>query len=143
MTKPDLEMLFENDIFGKPNLQRGRVVEVETTKGSKRMEKPPLGLEPKWIHDENRKHEVASAIKRYIDADLKVPEAWIEEYSSLAGKTEDSVHMTEEKARRCERICDELNYLGIEKCFTDAIRGTTHVKHLVYKQQKGANPCKE
>lgn len=45
--------------------------------------KPPLGVIPKWIHDEHRREDVGSAIIRYVEACLPVDPEWVEEYNSL------------------------------------------------------------
>ena len=45
--------------------------------------KPPLGLKPKWLHDEERKEEVINAIKRYLKSGRKIPNKWIKEYNSF------------------------------------------------------------
>lgn len=45
--------------------------------------KSPLGLRPKYIHDDLRRIEVESAIKRYYDADIIVPKEWYEELNEL------------------------------------------------------------
>lgn len=46
-------------------------------------EKPPLGLTPRFIRDEQRIDEIVSAIERYITARKEIPSAWIEEYNEL------------------------------------------------------------
>ena len=46
-------------------------------------EKPPIGLKPKHIHDKERALEILSAMQRYTDADLKIPQEWISELSGL------------------------------------------------------------
>ena len=33
-----------------------------------KVEKPPLGLKPKWIHDQQRQGEIMAAINRYLEA---------------------------------------------------------------------------
>lgn len=45
--------------------------------------KPPLGLKPKWLHDEQRLDEVVAAINRYIEAKKLIPQEWMEEYNLL------------------------------------------------------------
>ncbi|WP_134982908.1 hypothetical protein [Bacillus velezensis] len=45
--------------------------------------KPPLGLTPRWAHDEMRIDEVKSAMYRYLQVDKKIPEEWLEEYNAL------------------------------------------------------------
>ena len=45
--------------------------------------KPPLGLEPKYIHDEKRIDEIKEAMRRYIDAGIEAPKSWWEELMDL------------------------------------------------------------
>ena len=47
------------------------------------MEKPPLGLEPRWIHDSRRAKEIIDAIERYTDANMSIKKEWIEELKDL------------------------------------------------------------
>ncbi|WP_186303785.1 hypothetical protein [Bacillus pumilus] len=44
---------------------------------------PPLGVMPKWIHDERRVEDLAAAIERRIKARLEIPLEWFEEYNNL------------------------------------------------------------
>lgn len=45
--------------------------------------KPPLGLQPRYVFDENtnkkRIHEISKAMKRYSDADKPMPKEWVDE----------------------------------------------------------------
>lgn len=43
------------------------------------LSKPPLGCRPRWIAEEIRLIEVASAVSRYLDAGKPVPTEWVEE----------------------------------------------------------------
>jgi hypothetical protein len=45
--------------------------------------KPPIGIMPKHIWQENRFMEVCSAITRYYNASLPIPIEWVEEYNEL------------------------------------------------------------
>jgi len=51
------------------------------------IERPPLGLIPKKFYEEQIKvqrfQDVCDAIKRYWDANLKIPVEWIEEHNEL------------------------------------------------------------
>lgn len=49
-------------------------------------QKPPLGLKPKNIHDEERMSDIAQAISRYIEAVKTIPTEWVEEYNELSQK---------------------------------------------------------
>lgn len=47
------------------------------------MNKPPLGLVPKRIRQQQRFNEVCGAFARYYDAGKKMPIEWVEEYNEL------------------------------------------------------------
>jgi len=47
------------------------------------IKKPPIGLTPKFIHDEKRLNEVQGAIVRYYNAGLTIPIKWVKEYNKL------------------------------------------------------------
>ena len=49
-----------------------------------RANKPPLGVKPRHIHDEERRQDLAGAIARYIeDGGMAVPVEWVNEYNEL------------------------------------------------------------
>lgn len=52
------------------------------------MKKPPLGLKPKWVHDEERKLEILDAIERYSEAEKSIPKEWVIELRELICKGE-------------------------------------------------------
>lgn len=41
--------------------------------------KPPLGIKPRAIHNEERMKEIVAAMQRYIDVGRRPPKEWIEE----------------------------------------------------------------
>jgi hypothetical protein len=47
------------------------------------MNKPLIGIKPKYIHDEQRWYELKMAISRYLDGDVPIPIEWIAEYNDL------------------------------------------------------------
>lgn len=47
------------------------------------MEKPPIGLRPKSIHERDRAIEILQAIERYVIAGVKVPAHWISELKEI------------------------------------------------------------
>lgn len=51
--------------------------------GMKPTKQPPLGLMPKWLHDEMRLRELCEAIARRYDAGFEIPIEWVEEYNLL------------------------------------------------------------
>lgn len=48
------------------------------------MDKPPIGIVPKYIHDERRLKDLVKAIKRYTEKNLFIDPKWFEEYNVLA-----------------------------------------------------------
>lgn len=48
-----------------------------------KIERPPLGLTPRWVMVEQRYGAVCAAISRYYNAGKKIPIEWIEEYNEL------------------------------------------------------------
>lgn len=45
--------------------------------------KPPLGLKPRNIFEEERIHEIFQAMMRYRQSHQEIPEEWIEEFNDL------------------------------------------------------------
>lgn len=45
--------------------------------------KPPLGIESRRLWIERRQHELAAAIRRYLNAGLTVPVEWVTQYNEL------------------------------------------------------------
>ena len=54
--------------------------------GTEMIEKPPIGLTPRFIHDQHRTTEIGEAIIRYLQGDYPIPIEWVEEYNELLGK---------------------------------------------------------
>ena len=50
----------------------------------KHIEKPPIGLRPKIVHDQPRAVEILEAMLRYVEADKAVPQAWLDELKFLS-----------------------------------------------------------
>ena len=48
--------------------------------------KPPLGIKPKYKHDEQRMHNLGMAIARRIEFRGEIPEEWVEEYNVLVAE---------------------------------------------------------
>ena len=48
--------------------------------------KPPLGVMPRDIWDQKRKEELAEAMARYLEAGMKIPTEWIEEYNEISDR---------------------------------------------------------
>lgn len=49
-------------------------------------EKPPLGLEPRWLHDSYRINDILNAMERYADSKMPISKDWIEELKELIQK---------------------------------------------------------
>ena len=47
------------------------------------MKKPPLGVMPRYVHDEMRRQDLIGAITRYINDGAMVPLEWVKEYNEL------------------------------------------------------------
>lgn len=47
-----------------------------------KVEKPPLGLKPKWIHDQQRQGEIMAAMSRYLEVGKTPPKEWAIEFAS-------------------------------------------------------------
>lgn len=52
----------------------------------KERRKPPLGIEPRWMHDAERHVELGEAINRYIKAAKPILTEWVEEYNEISKK---------------------------------------------------------
>jgi hypothetical protein len=48
------------------------------------MNKPVMGLKPKFVHDTQRAAEITEAIKRYEAANYQVPAGWRDELADLS-----------------------------------------------------------
>ena len=46
-------------------------------------EKPPIGIKPRYIHDEERKQEIMDAMVRYSNAFKPIPVEWLDELKDL------------------------------------------------------------
>lgn len=46
-------------------------------------EKPPIGIKPRYIHDEERKQEIMDAMVRYSNAFKPIPVEWLDELRDL------------------------------------------------------------
>ncbi|BAK53029.1 metal-dependent hydrolase [Bacillus phage SP-10] len=58
----------------------------KSNKTSKAVENPPLGVTPRWLHDELRFKELSEAIDRFREACKPIPEVWVNEYNSYLKK---------------------------------------------------------
>jgi hypothetical protein len=77
----DLIELYKDGTF----VRSVRMRDVEPVTDSK-SKKPPIGLRPKFLANEDRMKEIQEAITRYMDANMPIPTDWIEEHNCLARK---------------------------------------------------------
>lgn len=47
------------------------------------MEKPPVGVKPRWIMDELRFDELVQAFGRHFKGCYPIPIEWVEEYNEI------------------------------------------------------------
>ena len=47
------------------------------------LKQPPIGLTPKYLHDEQRLDYIVQAMDRYMKARMKIPIEWMIEYNEL------------------------------------------------------------
>ena len=47
------------------------------------VKKPPIGITPRWLLDEERAIEIEQAIARYNEADYSIPVEWIQELNEV------------------------------------------------------------
>ena len=47
------------------------------------MEKPPIGIMPRYIWVAKRKREILDAVKRFIEAGAEIPTEWLDEYIDI------------------------------------------------------------
>lgn len=50
------------------------------------LEKPPLGITPRHIHQQQRMDDIYDACTRFYEAGREIPQEWIEEYVELNGE---------------------------------------------------------
>jgi hypothetical protein len=46
--------------------------------------KPPIGLKPQHIHEQDRMKDIMDAMQRYGDATKPIPANWVREYNEIA-----------------------------------------------------------
>jgi ribosomal protein L1 len=56
---------------------------------SPEIQKPPLGLRPRWAVDEQRLKEIYEAIQRYLEVSYTVPTEWFEEAVEIQHRLKD------------------------------------------------------
>lgn len=107
--------------------------------GKAKVQKPPLGIKPKWFHDEQRLEEIQGAIGRYNDANFTVPNEWKVEAYGLSKINKSDIQEYKEKleSNKCdenypqkeklneltnpEKILEEYNNIEVKNPFQDII----------------------
>ncbi len=59
------------------------VVSPERLRKEQKIVRPPLGVKPKWLHDEERARELRDAINIRLHCDSDIPIEWVEELNSI------------------------------------------------------------
>lgn len=49
-------------------------------------EAPPLGIVPRWLHEENRAKALGAAFGRYSAKNMQIPVEWVHEYNELMSR---------------------------------------------------------
>lgn len=49
----------------------------------RKIQPPPIGIEPRYIHDARRAKEILDAIERYTNANMSIPKSWVEELRNM------------------------------------------------------------
>lgn len=91
-------------------------------------EKPPLGIMPKYLWEEERFEELKRCIQSHIDKNLKVDKEWLEEFLELQAKAPFSM---KQKLNIEEYVKNAIKNINLFKDFT--IEGT---KEELKKEQK-------
>lgn len=85
ISKRDLRHL--EGIYSKVNEERSRLIITKDDNGSYAMAgnstRPPIGIAPFYIWQEQRKSDIEAAILRYVVAEKEVPKGWIAELQTL------------------------------------------------------------
>lgn len=61
------------------------------------MNKPPIGITPRWLLDEERAIEIEEAIVRYNKADYPIPIEWIQELNEVYERLNKFYHIQSKK----------------------------------------------
>ena len=54
--------------------------------------KPPIGVKPKWLHDEHRHQDIKAAIYRMLNAGFPIHQALLDEYNEYIEKHGQATH---------------------------------------------------
>lgn len=59
------------------------IVEKWSVENSEKTAKPPIGIIPRYLHDEERLHHIVDGINRYAEAHKDIPAEWVGELLEL------------------------------------------------------------
>ncbi|MEW6060947.1 MAG: hypothetical protein AB1600_03300 [Bacteroidota bacterium] len=54
------------------------------------LKKPPLGLVPRFLRDEERLNEIVEAVTRHLSHPAEIPVEWIAEYNEIVTRMKDT-----------------------------------------------------
>lgn len=57
------------------------------------LNKPPIGITPRWLLDEEREAEIWRAITRYIEAGYPIPMEWYQELDEIRERLSKPYHI--------------------------------------------------
>lgn len=78
-------IISDEELQGTPDADIPRNKQATIVKKDE-VERPPLGLTPRYIHDEGRLNNIKEAIIRYLEAGKAINPKWIEEYNELVNR---------------------------------------------------------
>lgn len=55
--------------------------------------KPPIGITPRWLLDEERETEIREAVARYTEAGYPVPVEWYQELNEITERLSKIYHI--------------------------------------------------
>lgn len=82
----------------------------------KRVERPPLGVKPRWAWEEERASDLSEAMQRYLDAGVEIPEEWNMEFNELYSKI-----MSKKTEKNLAEQMREKALNGNEGCYDRAV----------------------
>lgn len=76
-------------------------------------ERPPHGIVPRWLHDEQRRDALEATMQRFADANYPINQDWVKEFNELEERCE---KRNKEKKSKCRQ---SSGYLKMEKAFNE------------------------
>jgi len=74
------------------------------------VEKPPIGLRPRWIVQALRIREILEAMDRYNSVEKPIPQDWCDELNELFAAQREADASKRETARGCRCTTGELKF---------------------------------